>query len=100
MNKIAKFKKWLWIAVAGWSLLICASFAFNGWQSWQSMLEQARSEGRTAFLKDLSYRVWNSSHGGVYVHVTFSTLHRRNVLYSHNLKFQKSQIRPFFGIFS
>ncbi|MEF3168374.1 MAG: PAS domain S-box protein [Deltaproteobacteria bacterium] len=73
MNEKAKFKKWLWIAATGWSLLICASFAFNSWQSWQSMLEQGRSEGEMAFLKDLSYRLWNASHGGVYVPVTEST---------------------------
>jgi PAS domain S-box-containing protein len=73
MSEIAKFKKWLWIAIVGWSLLVCASFAFNSWQSWQSMLNQGRSEGRMAFLKDLSYRVWNASHGGVYVPVTENT---------------------------
>ena len=73
MDEIAKFKKWLWIAIAAWSLLLCASFAFNSWQTWQSMLAQGRSEGRMAFLKDLSYRAWNASHGGVYVPVTEST---------------------------
>jgi hypothetical protein len=30
---------------------------------------------------------------------TFSTIHRRNILYFHNLNFPKSLIRPFFGIF-
>ncbi len=37
------------------------------------MLNQGRSEGRMALLKDLSYRVWNAGHGGVYVPVTEDT---------------------------
>jgi len=56
-----------------WTLLICISLTWNSWQSWQSMLNQGKSEGRMAFLKDLSYRVWNASHGGVYVQITEDT---------------------------
>lgn len=73
MSERAKFKKWLWIAVVGWFLLVCVSFVFNSWQSWQSMLEQGRNEGKMAFLKDLSCRSWNAGHGAVYVPVTEST---------------------------
>ena len=37
------------------------------------MLNQGRSKGRMAFLKDRCYRIWNASHGGVYVPVTEET---------------------------
>jgi PAS domain S-box-containing protein len=69
-DDIRKFRKTLWISIISWLLLVCVSFTWNSWQSWQSMLNQGRSEGKMAFLKDLSYRVWNASHGGIYVPIT------------------------------
>ncbi len=73
MSELMTPKKWFWVIIVSWSLLICASFSWNSWQRWQSMLDQGKSEGRMAFRKDLAYRVWNADHGGVYVLVNKET---------------------------
>lgn len=53
-----------------WTLLAGASLSWNLVQHRLSVEENARIIARTAFEKDVLYRSWNSSHGGVYVPVT------------------------------
>ena len=73
MKESKQFRIRFFYYITGWLLLICLSFAWNSVQAWNNMIEQGRREGRMAFMKDLSYRHWNSSHGGVYVPVTETT---------------------------
>ncbi|MBL7218403.1 MAG: PAS domain S-box protein [Desulfobacteraceae bacterium] len=56
--------------VALWSILIGLSLAWNLRTQKSGILEAARIEARTAFDKDVVYRRWNTSHGGVYAPVT------------------------------
>jgi diguanylate cyclase (GGDEF)-like protein len=63
-----------WIAMTIWTLTLLASLGWNLFQHERSTVEQARVMARTAFLKDVLYRSWNSMHGGVYVPVTSETL--------------------------
>jgi PAS domain S-box-containing protein len=53
-----------------WTVLIAASL---GWSYFESIRERdaiARAEARAALGRDVLYRRWGSSHGGVYVPVT------------------------------
>ena len=52
-----------------WSILIGLSLLWNLRTEKSGFLEAARIEARTAFEKDVVYRRWNASHGGVYAPV-------------------------------
>lgn len=49
-----------------WLARIAASFVWSWFQVGNSMLVLAESQARSSFEKDLAYRDWVSSHGGVY----------------------------------
>ncbi len=49
-----------------WLALIAASFVWNWFRVGNSMLVLAESEARSSFEKDLAYRDWAPSPGGVY----------------------------------
>ena len=59
--------------IAIWSLSIVMSFLWNNQQVSSLAMEQARSELRASFFKDLTFRQWATKHGGVYVPVTEET---------------------------
>ncbi|MEA1921961.1 MAG: ATP-binding protein [Pseudomonadota bacterium] len=67
------FRDGLILTFIGWTLLIL----FSGWyfanREWEQALEHGRNLGRAAIQKDYIYRLWNASHGGVYVPVTETT---------------------------
>ena len=65
-----RIKIWTWVMIAIWSLSITASFFWNDHQVRSLIMDQARSELRAAFFKDLTFRQWATKHGGVYVPVT------------------------------
>jgi diguanylate cyclase (GGDEF)-like protein len=56
-----------------WSLLSLGTFLWNLSEQSQVTVEYARIIARTAIEKDILYRRWNSSHGGVYVPITEKT---------------------------
>ena len=56
-----------------WSLSIIISFFWNDQQVRSLIMEQAHSELRASFFKDLTFRQWATKHGGVYVPVTEDT---------------------------
>ncbi len=53
-----------------WTILISISLAWNIRQVNKSIHDLALSEARGAYNKDLAYRTWASSYGGVYVPVS------------------------------
>ncbi|MDH5765073.1 MAG: diguanylate cyclase, partial [Gammaproteobacteria bacterium] len=59
-----------WAAMAIWTMSIVASFIWNDNQVRSLIMEQANSELRASFFKDLTFRQWATRHGGVYVPVT------------------------------
>ena len=61
---------YLLVTMALWSILIGLSFGWSLRTEKSGFLETARIEARTAFEKDVVYRRWNASHGGVYALVT------------------------------
>ena len=59
--------------IAIWSISIVASYLWNDQQVRSLIMDQARSELRASFYKDLTFRQWATKHGGVYVPVTEET---------------------------
>ena len=54
--------------VAIWSMLVGGSLAWNLHLKSQNTLSTAAAAARSNINKDMSFRKWASSHGGVYVH--------------------------------
>ena len=65
-----RIKIWTWLMMAVWTFSITASFFWNDQQVRSLIMEQAGSELRASFFKDLTFRQWATKHGGVYVPVT------------------------------
>jgi hypothetical protein len=66
------YYKYLFMFI-GWSLLIAASFAMNIYELHNSTLLTARTAARTNINRDISFRNWAASHGGVYIPPTQAT---------------------------
>ncbi|MDH5484056.1 MAG: EAL domain-containing protein [Gammaproteobacteria bacterium] len=68
-----KIKKWSLIIIGLWSLSVVGSFLWNDQQVHSLIMEQASSELKAHFFKDVTFRQWATKHGGVYVPVTAET---------------------------
>jgi two-component system, cell cycle sensor histidine kinase and response regulator CckA len=66
-------KPYAWAVGIVWSLVVAGSLLWAWYQTRQGTLEVASSQARVAFEKDITYRRWNASHGGVYVPVNEKT---------------------------
>lgn len=70
-------RSFLHYVVAGlavfWSCLIAASAVWDTVHSYDGLLSLARHEAKVHVDKDLAFRSWATSHGGVYVPVSEST---------------------------
>ena len=56
-----------------WTLLLGVILTFDIIKIRQGVLDYARAEARGSFNKDLVYRRWAATHGGVYVPITEAT---------------------------
>ncbi|MEW8522343.1 MAG: EAL domain-containing protein [Candidatus Thiodiazotropha endolucinida] len=63
----------LWMAFFGWTLLVLFLLLWAMSNEDAEMLELARREAIDNFNKDQAFRVWATTHGGVYVPVTERT---------------------------
>lgn len=59
--------------ITGWSVLVFCFMGFAVWQEFITARYLAHNEALVSVKKDLAYRTWVSSHGGVYVPVTEHT---------------------------
>ncbi|HNT35014.1 MAG TPA: signal transduction protein, partial [bacterium] len=55
------------LAAVIWIAVVATSLIWNWYESEHAVITAAISEARIAFEKDIVYRRWASSHGGVYV---------------------------------
>lgn len=62
--------RWGIVLALMWSGLVLASYLWNAHQTRSLLLDQARIELRANFFKDITFRLWATHHGGVYVPVT------------------------------
>lgn len=65
--------RWPIALVIVWTIAIAGSLYWNYKQIHNLLLEQAHSELRANFFKDLTFRQWATRHGGVYVPVNQET---------------------------
>lgn len=63
----------VWFMAFAWTLITVGLFILNAWHHRQAVKQTAISHARTHFNKDLAFRAWTTSHGGVYVPVTEET---------------------------
>ncbi len=56
-----------------WTVVIVGSLLWNLYSEREQCRRLALNEAMAAFEKDVIYRMWNASHGGVYVPVTDET---------------------------
>lgn len=68
-----RLKRYVIILISIWFTLICLSFLWNYYREKQEVLSVAKGEANGSFEKDLAYRRWATSHGGVYVPMTEET---------------------------
>ena len=62
--------RWGWILVAGWTLVVGVSLAWNLFQAQSEATSIAHHVAQTIFERDILYRRWAASHGGVYVPIS------------------------------
>jgi len=53
----------------GWTLAIVILLTVNVWHEREQTVETARTQARSNFQRDLTYRQWNAANGAVYVEV-------------------------------
>ncbi|MCP4140458.1 MAG: diguanylate cyclase [Chloroflexi bacterium] len=56
-----------------WSAIVVLSLLLSFWNEYNEIRNIAENTARASFYKDLAFRVWGASHGGVYVPVTERT---------------------------
>ncbi|WXG57910.1 MAG: DUF3365 domain-containing protein [Candidatus Sedimenticola sp. (ex Thyasira tokunagai)] len=69
----ARIQGYAWLLVTFWTLVVGISLGWALQEEERRFLEIARAQARAAFEKDLLFRRWNASHGGVYVPITEET---------------------------
>jgi len=70
---LIRLRYYLYMAIIGWTLLVCGLVWGNLRNLENHTLETAQAEARANIEKDLLYHRWATSHGGVYVPVTEDT---------------------------
>ena len=70
---VSRIRWFAWIMAAAWVLVLSISYAWYYVNEHRETETIARAEARAAFGRDMLYRRWASSHGGVYVPITATT---------------------------
>lgn len=69
----ARVRRYTFLALAVWTVLLALSLGWNITKQREITQELATNTARANFNKDMAYRLWASSHGGVYVEPTEKT---------------------------
>jgi len=72
-NELGNLNKWMVLTVIVWTAIVIAALFWNLKVEHEHAIEQAVTEARAHFNKDKAFRLWGSSHGGVYVPVDAKT---------------------------
>ena len=70
---IIKLAPYTVLVIIFWTTIVAASLAWNIYQQYNTAYEAAKYEAYMASNKDIAYRRWVNSHGGVYVPITKKT---------------------------
>ncbi|MES9898138.1 MAG: diguanylate cyclase [Sedimenticola sp.] len=68
-----RIQRYAWLLTIFWTLVLGISLGWSLQEEEHRLFEIARAQARAAFEKDLLFRRWNASHGGVYVPITEET---------------------------
>jgi hypothetical protein len=68
-----KLKGSIFLLAMFWSIVVFGSLFWNLILQRKGVIESARIEARTSIKKDVAYRFWNSSKGGVYAPISDAT---------------------------
>jgi signal transduction histidine kinase len=66
-------KAFIVVVAVIWTLVIAFSWLWNVRQAQRSTVDEALVQARVAYEKDITYRRWNTMHGGVYARITDKT---------------------------
>jgi len=69
-HQVRRIRRYVWYFIAVWTLLLATSALITFKGDKETLMRLAQSEARAAINRDLIYRSWGSSHGGVYAPVT------------------------------
>ena len=58
---------YLFVAMAAWTIAVAILVYWDMGRIWNFTLNQAVNEARANFKKDMAFRYWTATHGGVYV---------------------------------
>lgn len=72
-NELRIHRKHKWLFVLFLVILVISSALWNSYNVYRQYMELAQKEADAVFNKDLAYRFWATSHGGVYVPVDEKT---------------------------
>ena len=72
-NELTVLKNYFWSLLILWTALVAAILTWSLLHQKHDIREMAIIQARDSFQKDLVYRRWAASHGGVYVPVTDKT---------------------------
>ena len=69
-HKLRRIQRNTLTAALGWSIFLVLMLVWTLNQHRHTVIELSKIQARTAYFKDISYRQWNNSHGGVYVEIS------------------------------
>ena len=67
------YKRYALFHLIGWTILVVIYALYHAKDENNLAVDLATIEARTSFKKDLAFRQWSASHGGVYVTATEKT---------------------------
>jgi len=73
-KEVGRIKKFLLVLGLFWVLIGVLTGSWVAFRSYAEMKNVAKVMGRAGFRRDVVYRHWNASHGGVYVPITAQIL--------------------------
>jgi len=69
----SKINTYLVVNLVGWTIVVTGLLVWDIMQHKQTLRQIAIAEARANFNKDLAFRLWSTSHGGVYVPISEDT---------------------------
>jgi len=72
-------RKYVWLLIAIWTLVTIISLSWNLYERYKNNQEIALTEARTQFSRDLAFRSWVGSSGGIYAPTNDFTIPSRHL---------------------
>lgn len=72
--QLPQYQGYIWITILTWTFTLLGSAFWNTMGIIDNLKEDARLQAMVAFNKDINYRSWNASHGGVYAKISPSAI--------------------------